>query len=137
MLNRDTPTANATRGTNTLDNTEEVEIAAPAAGVYKATVKGTAITRGSSQAFALIANGGALGSSEIPCSDSYEPNETSATAFGPVASGNTIDAKACSTTDADFFKLRIDRSGVLTVIVRPPTRRSRSRSPATASARRS
>ena len=117
VLDGNNPGNNATRGRNSVDNVEEVEIANAPAGIYTVTVKGTAITQGTTQNYALVVNSGSIGEATVPCSDSYEPNETSATAFGPLASGQQINAKVCSTSDADFYSLRIDRSGPLVVNV--------------------
>ncbi len=116
VLDANNPGNNATRGVNSVDNVEEVEVANAAPGTYTATVSGKALGAGPTQQYALVANA-ALGSQVIPCSDAYEPNETKETAFGNVTSGQTVSAKTCTASDSDFFKLSIDRSGPLVVNV--------------------
>jgi hypothetical protein len=116
MLNAATPTAAATRGRNALDNTEEVEIANAAPGNYRVVVTGTKISSGSTQQYAVLANA-ELGATVVLCSDSFEPNDTEATAYTYLSANQTIAAKTCSATDFDFFKVKVDRSGPVSVSV--------------------
>jgi hypothetical protein len=116
VLNAAVPTAAATRGRNALDNTEEIEIANAAPGNYKLVVTGTTIASGSSQQFAVLANA-ELGATVTLCSDAFEPNDTAATAYSYLPANQTITAKTCSTTDSDFYKLRVERSGPVSVSV--------------------
>ena len=57
VLNVATPTAAATTGDNTIDNVEQVYIAAPTAGTYTITISGKGSLVGGSQAYALIVTG--------------------------------------------------------------------------------
>lgn len=99
VLNGATPSATATRGVNNTDTTEEIEIANAVPGTYHVIVHGAiGDTRSSSQDYVLIVNGGSA-----PCTDNYEPNETQATAYGPVAPGQGITPKICSASDVDYF----------------------------------
>ncbi len=118
VLDKSNPNNNATRGVNSVDNTEEVEIANPAAGSYQVVVTANTIgdTRSSTQDYTLIANA-ALGAPAAPCTDAYEPNDTTATAYGDVVSGTTVNAKVCSSTDLDFFRFLPNKSGTVTVHV--------------------
>lgn len=116
VLNAATPTVAATRGRNALDNTEEVEIANAAAGNYKLVVTGTTITTGGGQQFAVLANA-ELGATVSLCSDSFEPNDTEATAYSYVAANQTISAKTCTTSDVDYYKVRVDRSGPVSISI--------------------
>jgi len=105
----------ATRGVNTVDNTEEVEIANAGPGTYRVEVNGTTIANGASQQYVLIANA-PLGSAAV-CTDSYEPNDTAATAFGNLPSGATINARFCTQSDVDYFKFSPSAFGTVTIIV--------------------
>lgn len=57
VLNRTTPTAAATTGDNTIDNVEQVQIAAPVAGTYTITISKKGSLVGSTQDYALIISG--------------------------------------------------------------------------------
>jgi PKD repeat protein len=57
VLNVSAPTAAATTGDNTIDNVEQVYIAAPTAGTYTITVSGKGTLVGGSQTYALIVTG--------------------------------------------------------------------------------
>jgi hypothetical protein len=112
------PTTPATRGVNILDNTEEVEIANAAPGTYRAVL--TAKRMGGvdpAQQFVLVTKGGAMGQAAPTCSDLYEPNDTEATSFGSLVRGTTIAARVCSATDADFYNVRVNSSGVVSFTV--------------------
>jgi hypothetical protein len=117
VLDKANPNNNATRGVNSVDNVEEVEIATPAAGSYRVVVTANTIgdTQKTTQDFVLIANA-SVGAAAAPCTDAYEPNDSAAAAYGDVASGTTISAKVCSASDTDFF--RLVRSGTGTLRVR-------------------
>jgi hypothetical protein len=116
VLDKNNPGANATTGVNTVDNTEEVETNA-VAGTYHAIVKGTRVMSASPQQFIVIANG-TLGTPAAPCTDPTEPNNSAATAFGFIGSGQTVNARLCETSDVDFFKVHVDKSGPLTITVK-------------------
>lgn len=110
------PDAVATRGVNTVDNTEEVEIANAPAGAYKVVLSGTKIASGANQDYVLVANN-TLGSVTPPCGDPYEPNDTAAAAFKYLISGDRITAKTCSATDLDFYVAKPTAAGPLSVTV--------------------
>jgi hypothetical protein len=105
----------ATRGVNTVDNTEEVEIANASPGTYRTVVSGTTIASGSSQSYVLIANA-PFGSAAV-CTDPYEPNDTPATAFGNLATGSTINGRFCTQSDVDYFKFSPTAFGTVVVTV--------------------
>lgn len=112
VLDKDNPTAVATRGVNKVDNVEEVEIAAAPAGTYHLIVSGTRVPSNSPQQFVLVSTAGTMGSAPPPCTDTTEPNDTTAQAFG-LGSGQTVSARLCSSGDVDFFKFHLDKAGVL------------------------
>jgi subtilisin family serine protease len=101
VLNPVTPGVPATRGVNHTDTTEEVEIANAVPGVYHIHVFGAiGDTRSLTQDYVVAMTGG---TAVAPCTDAYEPNDTQATAFGNLLSGQTITPKICSSTDIDYF----------------------------------
>ncbi len=122
------PEKAATTGVNNTDTTEQVEIAAAPAGQYTIVVSGTAINAASKDdpcttngnapcnSFVVVTNSN-LGPAIVPCSDVFEPNDTAETAFGFIAAGQTITAKTCTSSDLDFFKMLVTRSGPVTVSV--------------------
>ena len=116
ILSASSPTANATRGVNTVDNVEEVEIKSAAAGNYHVIVSGKRVTVDSPQGFSLVSTAGTFGAAPVPCTDATEPNETQAQAFG-LGSGQTVSARLCSASDVDIFKMHVDKAGTLTFTV--------------------
>jgi len=66
ILDMNNPTAPATRGVNTVDNTEEVEIKGAAPGLYHVIVTGKTVTANPPQQFVLIANAD-LAAAPPPC----------------------------------------------------------------------
>jgi len=112
ILDKSNPNANATRGANHIDNTEEVEIANAAPGVYHVVVSGTTITSGASQRYVLVSNA-PMGSAPV-CTDANEPNDTAATAT-PLASGVARSGRLCSQSDLDLFKFESAGPGTISV----------------------
>ena len=110
VLDPNAPNAVATRGANHTDTTEEVEIANAVPGTYHVIVHGAiGDTRSLSQDFVLVTNGGVT----VPaCTDNYEPNDTQATAFGSVMSGQTVAAKICSASDIDYYTFTTNTSPI-------------------------
>jgi Subtilase family len=116
VLDMNHPTTPATRGVNTVDNTEEVEIKGATPGVYHVIVTGTTVTANPPQQFVLIANAD-VGTALPPCVDPTEPNSTAATAYGPLATNSVTQARICDATDVDFFRFVPNVSGVATIVV--------------------
>ena len=58
--------------------------------------------------------------SVVTCTDDYEPDDTLATAFGPLTSGNSYDGKICSGTDEDWFKIEVGGTGTISLNMIPP-----------------
>ncbi len=113
VLDGSNTSANATRGVNTVDNTEEVEIKNAPAGTYRVVVTGTNVAI-SPQQYVLAANA-SLGAAAVVCNDAFEPNDTEATAFGNLVNGEAIAASICSATDVDYYRIRTTAPGPLTV----------------------
>jgi hypothetical protein len=57
---------------------------------------------------------------DTPCTDSYEPNDSSTQAFGPLTPGASIHAKICDGQDIDWFKMHTESSGVINLSVNVP-----------------
>src|SRR3954454_9982427 len=113
------PAAVATRGANHTDTTEEVEIASAVPGTYHVIVRGAiGDTRSSSQDFVVIANGGVT---PPACTDNYEPNDTQATAFGNVMSGQTVAPKICNASDVDYFTFTTNTSPISVTVTATDT----------------
>ena len=119
VLDQNAPNTAATRGANHTDTTEEVEIANAVPGTYHVIVHGAiGDTRSSSQDFVLVTNGGVM----VPaCTDNYEPNDTQATAFGPVMSAQTVAAKICSASDVDYYTFTTNTSPVSVTVTATDT----------------
>src|SRR5205085_8274543 len=69
VLDRNHPDAAATRGVNSVDNMEELEIGNAGPGTYRVIVSGTSIGTGPTQHYILVANA-PLGSAAPVCTDS-------------------------------------------------------------------
>ena len=114
VLNRLTPDAVATRGVNTIDNIEMVEITNAPPGLYRLVVSGTRITAGPNQSFALVASG-ELAADAIPCVDNNEPNNAEGSA-SPL-SFTAATGRACAAGDVDFFQFTATKTGPVSVTV--------------------
>ncbi|HKO58154.1 MAG TPA: S8 family serine peptidase [Thermoanaerobaculia bacterium] len=106
----------ATRAANKVDNIEEVEIANAPAGVYHVVLTATRISAASPQQFAF-ASSVPIGNVKPPCVDLTEPNNSEAQAYGFLALGVPVGGRICDQADVDFFKIRADKAGVVSVTV--------------------
>jgi len=104
----------ATRGVNNVDNTELIEIANAAPGVYRVVILGTHVTQGP-QAAVVVSN--AKGVTLLPCSDIQEPNNSAETAWGNVPPGS-LSGAICTAGDADFFKFQVTKFGPVQATVK-------------------
>lgn len=116
VLDMTNPTAPATHGVNTVDNTEEVEIKGAVPGVYHAIVTGTTVSANPPQQFAVIANA-EIASAPPPCNDPTEPNSTPATAYGPLPVNGVVHASICAANDLDYFRFVTNAAGTASVTV--------------------
>lgn len=108
----------AVKQVNTVDNNEEVEISGAAPGLYHVIVTGKRVTQSSPQPFVVVASGGDFAPSAPPCIDPTEPNETPATAYGPLTLNNKVDAVICTDTDVDNFKFTTNAVGAVNATVK-------------------
>jgi hypothetical protein len=116
VLNPNSIQSAATRGVNTVDNTEEVEIVNAPAGVYHVVLTATRISANSPQQFALTSSV-PLGNVKPPCVDVTEPNNSEAEAYGFLALGVPVGARICDQSDVDFFKIRAEKAGTVSVTI--------------------
>lgn len=116
VLDATHPEVAATRGVNRIDNTEEVEIANAAAGIYKIVVTGTSVTANSPQQFVLVSSA-EFGAAAIPCSNPFALNNSVESAYGNVVSTQSLSGRTCDTASASFFKFLVDKPGTVTVTV--------------------
>ena len=107
-------TAPATRGVNTVDNAELVEIANAAPGVYRVIVNGTSVVDGP-QDVVVVSN--AKGVSLKPCNDSQEPNNSVDSAFGNISPNSSLSGGICEAGDVDFIKFVVTRFGPISATV--------------------
>jgi len=107
----------AGRAVNVVDNNEEVEVKGAAPGTYHAIVFGKSVPQSAPQPFVLVSSNADFGAAIPPCADPTEPNDTIATAYGPLSLSQTVNAAICSDTDTDFFKFSTNASGVVNVTV--------------------
>lgn len=94
--------APATRGVNTVDNTEVVELKNAPAGVYRAVVSGTTVPEGPQRAILVSSVRTAA-----PCADITESrNNDASNAYGDLVPNQTVFAALCAANDVDFFRWR-------------------------------
>lgn len=113
VLDKTQPTAAATRGVNTVDNTEMVEIANAAPGQYRIVVTGSRITAQAPQQFVLVSTAD-LEAAAPPCID--EPNNSQAAAQA-LSRGATVSGRICDSSDADFFSFVSNEQGTVSVTI--------------------
>lgn len=110
------PQAVATRGVNTVDNTELIEVTNALAGNYKIVLTAKINdNRVASQPYVVVSNG-EVGAT-ISCTDVQEPNDSQETAYGLLPSNGQLSARTCAPGDVDFYRFRADATGVVRVIV--------------------
>ena len=116
VLDKSAPTAPATRGINTVDNSELVEIENAAPGVYRIIVTGKAVPEGPQTAVLVSSSRGAA-----PCRDPQElvagSNDTVETAHGGLVPGQTVNGGLCTGGDVDYYRLNVTRAGNVSVTV--------------------
>jgi len=114
VLDKNQVNANATRGANTVDNVEMVEIANAAPGIYRVVATGTKVDEGP-QSAVLVANARFA----RPCVDIQETsnNNTPESAYGNINSGSKIYGGLCSSSDVDFYKFLASREGPVSVTI--------------------
>ncbi|HVS32127.1 MAG TPA: S8 family serine peptidase [Thermoanaerobaculia bacterium] len=116
VLDPTVPDAPATRGVNRIDTTEMIDIRNAAPGTYRVIVTATRIAAQPPQQFVLITNGDAA-PAPVPCIEVNEPNDSEATAYGPIVTGSTTIGKTCQSSDVDFFTFLANASGPVSVTV--------------------
>ena len=110
VLDKNDVTAPATRGVNTIDNTEMVEIANAAPGAYRIVVSGTGVTQGPQRAVIVTNMRAARG-----CADVQEPNNSAAAAWGNIVANAQISGGFCTAGDVDYYKFQPTKDGAVAV----------------------
>ena len=117
VLDRNNPGNLATRGVNTIDNTEMVEIANAPAGNYTIVITAKINdNRSPTQPYVVVGNG-EVGATAAPCVDVYEPNESPDTAYGLLPSNIAVNGRNCAAGDVDYYQFRVDRTGQVRVTI--------------------
>jgi len=108
------PATAATKGINTIDNIEMVEIPNATPGVYRVIATGTRLTEGPQDAVLVSTIRGPR-----PCRDTFEPFTTNTPegAFGNIVSGALLAGGLCATGDVDYFKFVATKTGATAVTV--------------------
>jgi subtilisin family serine protease len=114
VLDKNAPSAAATRGVNNVDNVEMVEIANAAPGVYRIVATGSGVTEGPQSAVIV-----ATADLARPCVDIQESaaGNTAAGAYGDLVTGQTVSGGLCTAGDVDYYKFTVTKSGPVTVTV--------------------
>lgn len=114
VLDKNSPNAAATKGVNKVDNTEEVEIANAAPGMYRVVVTGTRVTAGPQPAVVVTS---VPITNVAPCFDIQEPNNEAGSAYGNLTGGSTVNGAICTDGDLDFYKFTATKTGPVAVTV--------------------
>jgi hypothetical protein len=104
--------ANATKGVNTIDNVEMLDIANAAPGVYRIVATGSSVKEGPQTAVLVTS---ALASvAPPPCVDPQEvgrSNDTPQSATGNLVSGSLVRGAVCTGADVDYYTFIVSKSG--------------------------
>ena len=100
------------RSTNPGNTDEYIEYLAPAAGCYFIRITRAAGAYGSTGHYSLRMSMSTPTPTPGPC-QRYEPNDTLATAFGPLANGAVIEAALCEGDSDDWYKVTLDTAAAL------------------------
>ena len=115
VLNKTAFRDNATRGVNTVDNVEMVEIAGATPGIYRIVATGRSVTEGPQNAVLVT-------SANAPvCVDPQEvgrSNDSAQTATPNLVSASLVRGAICSDNDVDYFTFTASRSGAIFLDVR-------------------
>ncbi|HYO74990.1 MAG TPA: S8 family serine peptidase [Thermoanaerobaculia bacterium] len=121
VLDRINFLAPATRGVNTVDNVEMVEIANAAPGPYRIVVTGTNVTDGPQTAVLVASSALAAAAPPAPpCVDPQEltgNNDTLANATRGLVAASRVNGALCSDTDVDMFTFTATETGPVSVSV--------------------
>ena len=114
ILDKSNYTVAATRGVNTVDNTEMVEIPNATPGLYRIVANGRVVPEGPQRAVVVT-------SADLtrPCIDPSEGagNDTPERAYGDLVTGQTVSAGLCTTTDIDYYKFTVTKNGEVSVAI--------------------
>ena len=124
VLNKAAANDLATRGVNTVDNVEMLEIPNAGPGVYRVIVAGTDVPEFPQTAIlvssATMAAGEEPPPPPPPCTDPMETgrtNNTADTAIANLSDGQLVIAGICTDTDVDFYKFTATKAGPVSVSI--------------------
>jgi hypothetical protein len=112
VLNKVSFRDNATRGVNTTDNVEMIEIPNAGVGTYRIIATGTSVTEGPQTA--VLVTSATAAAAAPPCVDPQEvgrANNTPEAAVGNLVSGSSVRGAICTAGDLDYFRFNVTKSG--------------------------
>jgi hypothetical protein len=112
VLNKTAFRDNATRGVNTIDNVEMIDIVDATPGIYRVQVLGSSVTEGPQDA--VLVTSAAASSGAPPCADPQEvgrSNDTPDTATRGLVSGSLVRGGICTAADVDYYTFIVSKSG--------------------------
>lgn len=118
VLNKDQFRDPATRGVNTVDVTEMVDIPNAAAGTYRVIARGTRVMDGPQTA--VLVTSATAAAPAAPCVDITEAlgaNNTPETAHGNIGRGQTVTAALCAAGDVDHYKFQATDRGPVSIVI--------------------
>jgi subtilisin family serine protease len=122
VLNKDAHLEPATRGVNTVDNVEMLEIPNAGPGQYRVLVTGKSVPE-RPQTAVLVASATLAGEQPPPpppCVDPMEAgrtNDTAQTAIANLSEGQSVLAALCTDVDVDFYTFTATQAGPVSVSV--------------------
>jgi hypothetical protein len=114
VLNKTAFRDNATRGVNTIDNVEMLEITNAVPGVYRVVATGGSVTEGPQTA--VLVTSAIASNAAPPCVDPQEigsANDTPETATRGIVSGSQVRGAVCTVADVDYFTFTATKSGAV------------------------
>ena len=118
VLDRTAFLEHATRGINTTDNVEMVEIPNAAPGVYRVTATGRSVTEGPQTA--VLVTSASAAAAAPPCVDPQEvgrTNDVPANATRNLVTGSEVRAAICAAADVDYYTFTATRPGEIFLTV--------------------
>ncbi len=107
---------NATRGVNTIDNTEMLEISNAVPGIYRVIASGSSVTEGPQKA--VLVTSAPASNAAPPCVDPQEiggSNNTPETATRGLVSASLVRGAICAEADVDYFTFVVSKNGTISL----------------------
>lgn len=118
-----------TSSTQTVNGTTDTSVSINISGLsggttyyYRVAARNSAgTTYGSEMTFITVTPTPTPTPTISPCTDSYEPNDSFNTAYGPLISGSSYSGKICSPSDVDYFKITVDNPVTISLTLNVPS----------------